>query len=237
MSYEIFPIGARITDPYPGRGIVTGLSENGRKAVFAYFIMGRSENSRNRVFKEYGDEVRTEPFDPSKVKDPSLIIYSPVKVVGKDTVVTNGDQTDTIAASLRAGHCFRHGLMSRTFEPDPPLFTPRISAILHLKGKFSYEMSILKSADREGTACNRYFFVYEPVAGLGHFLHTYEKDGNPPPTFFGEPERVYIPDDLHAFAEEIWNGLNSDNKISLYCRAIDLATGTYEKVLYNKYER
>lgn len=236
MSYEVRSMKERLSgNPYPGRGIVVGLSEDGKKAMFAYFIMGRSANSRNRVFAEYGDEVRTEPFDTSKVEDPSLIIYSPVKVVGKDTIVTNGDQTDTVEQSVKAGHCFRHGLMGRKFEPDAPNFTPRISAILHTLGDYSYEMSILKSADEKGSACNRYFFAYEPVAGLGHFLHTYETDGTPLPTFMGEPERVSIPNDLKAFADEIWNNLNGENKISLYCRAIDLKSGAYEKVLYNKF--
>ena len=238
MSYEIKTMKERLSgNPYPGRGIVVGLTEDGKKAVFAYFIMGRSANSRNRVFAEYGDEVRTEPFDASKVEDPSLIIYSPVKVVGKDTIVTNGDQTDTIEKSVKAGHCFRHGLMGRSFEPDAPNFTPRISAILHTQERYTYEMSILKSADEKGSACNRYFFAYEPVAGLGHFIHTYETDGNPLPTFTGEPERVRIGNDLKAFAEEIWNNLNAENKISLYCRAIDLKSGAYEKIIYNKFER
>lgn len=238
MSYETNCLNRTLKgNPYPGRGIVVGLSESGEKAVFVYFIMGRSANSRNRVFAEYGDEVRTEPFDPSKVEDPSLIIYSPVKVCGKDIVVTNGDQTDTIVESLRAGHCFRHGLMGRRFEPDAPNFTPRISAILHLNGKFSYEMSILKSADGEGTSSNRYFYAYEPVKGVGHFLHTYQGDGTPLPSFEGEPLRVHVPDDLHKYADRIWEGMNEENKISLYCRAIDLKTGETERVLYNKFTR
>lgn len=238
MSYEIKSMRERLSgNPYPGRGIVVGLSEDGKKAVFAYFIMGRSANSRNRFFAEYGDEVRTEPFDVSKVEDPSLIIYSPVKVVERDTIVSNGDQTDTVEKSVKAGHCFRHGLLGRTFEPDAPNFTPRISAILHTGGTFTYEMSILKSADEKGSACNRYFFAYEPVAGLGHFLHTYETDGDPLPTFSGEPERVKIGNDLKAFAEEVWNALHAENKISLYCRAIDLQSGAYERVMYNKFAR
>lgn len=238
MSFEAKCLACTLKDnPYPGRGIAVGLSEDGAKAVLVYFIMGRSANSRNRVFAEYGDEVRTEPFDPSKVEDPSLIIYSPVKVWGRDTVVTNGDQTDTVVKSLEAGHCFRHGLMSRKFEPDTPNFTPRISAILHCGERFSYEMSILKSADEQGTACNRYFYAYEPVNGVGHFLHTYEGDGNPLPSFEGEPVRVRIPNDVKKFAAKIWENLNEDNKISLYCRAIDIKTGEWESVLYNKYER
>lgn len=220
---------------YPGRGIIVGMSADG-KAVFAYFIMGRSENSRNRVFVEDGQGLKTKAYDESKVKDPSLIIYSPVKVVGSDHIVTNGDQTDTVEESLKAGKCFRHALKTRTFEPDAPNFTPRISAILHTGGKYSYEMSILKSADKEGTACNRFFYDYEPLAGVGHFIHTYQTDGNPLPSFEGEPEPVVIPADFKAFAEEIWNSLNAENKISLYCRAIDLKSGACENILFNKYE-
>lgn len=222
---------------YPGRGIVIGKSADGKKTMFAYFIMGRSNNSRNRVFVEEGDCVATQPFDESKVEDPSLIIYYPVKSVGKDIIVTNGDQTDTIEEALKAGKCFRHALKTRKFEPDAPNYTPRISGILHLGGTYSYEMSILKSADGLGEKCNRYTFDYEPVDGLGHFIHTYEKDGNPLPTFSGEPERVKIPNDLKAFAEEIWENLNGENKISLYCRAVDLSTGATEKILYNKFTK
>ncbi len=235
MGYEIKSVKEALEgNAYPGRGIITGLSGDGKKAVFAYFIMGRSVNSRNRVFVEEGDNLKTQAYDESRVVDPSLIIYYPVKVVGKDVIVTNGDQTDTIAESVKAGKCFRHALRTRCFEPDAPNFTPRISAILHLSGKFNYEMSILKSADENGSACNRYYFDYEPVAGLGHFLHTYVTDGNPLPTFEGEPERVKIGNDLKAFAGEIWNYLNEENKISLYCRAYDLSTGKCESVLYNK---
>lgn len=222
---------------YPGRGIAVGLTEDGSRAVFVYFIMGRSLNSRNRMFVEENDALKTVPFDPAKVEDPSLILYSPVKCVGKDTIVTNGDQTDTIEQALRAGHCFRHGLMGRTFEPDAPNFTPRISAILHTAGRFSYEMSILKSADEKGSACDRFFFAYEPVKGVGHFLHTYEGDATPLPPFSGEPERIYVPNDFKAFGEEIWNALDAENKISLYLRAIDLRGGTYEKIIFNKYTR
>ena len=225
---------------YPGRGIVVGKSSDGKKAVFAYFIMGRSENSRNRVFACYGDEVRTEPLDPSKVSDPSLIIYSPVKTVGNSVIVTNGDQTDTIERSLKDGHCFRHALMGRTFEPDAPNFTPRISALLHLGKKaadFCYEMSVLKSADAKGKKCNRFFYCYEAVNGTGHFLHTYQKDGNPLPSFTGEPVPVRIPRDVHEFAAEIWENLNADNKISLVCRAYDLRSDECEQVVFNKYER
>ncbi len=223
---------------YPGRGIIVGKSKDGKRAVFAYFIMGRSENSRNRVFVGYGDEVRTEPFDPSKVRDPSLIIYSPVKCVGRNVIVTNGDQTDTIEQSLKGGHCFRHALMQRTFEPDAPNYTPRISAILHLgkrASEYSYELSILRNEDGKGKRCTRAFYTYEPENGTGHFLHTYKKDGTPLPSFTGDPERVRIGNDLKEFADEIWNNLDADNKISLVCRAYDLKTGASEQVMINKY--
>jgi IMP cyclohydrolase len=238
MAYESKSMKEAVSgNPYVGRGIVIGKSESGKKAVFAYFIMGRSENSRNRVFTEIGDELRTEPYDESKVQDPSLIIYSPVRVVGKNVIVTNGDQTDTIAEHLQKGMCFRHALSTREFEPDYPNLTPRISGILQFDGGFKYSMSILKSADEKGSACNRFTFDYEPIDGVGHFIHTYVTDGNPLPTFAGEPERVAIPDDLNAFAEEIWNNLDENNKISLYCRSYDLETGKQERVLYNKFTR
>ena len=237
MGYEVKSMKQRIAgNPYVGRGIAVGKSADGKKAMFAYFIMGRSENSRNRVFVEQGEEVVIYPFDESKVEDPSLIIYSPVKRVENDVIVTNGDQTDTIERYLRAGKCFRCALKTRSFEPDAPNYTPRISAILHLGGKFSYEMSILKSADKAGSACNRFTFDYEPLDGVGHFLHTYVTDGDPLPTFEGEPECVCIPDDVRTFAREIWENLDENNKISLYCRAIDLESGASESVLYNKHE-
>lgn len=220
---------------YPGRGIVIGKSSDGRKAMFAYFIMGRSENSRNRIFKEEGDNVTIYPFDASKVADPSLIIYSPVKRVENDIIVTNGDQTDTVYDFLAQGKTFEQALDTRCFEPDDPNFTPRISAVLHFAdGGFTYKMSILKSADAIGSACNRYTFSYAPLSGVGHFIHTYNCDGNPIPTFTGEPERVKIPDDMQAFAKTLWDNLNADNKISLYVRYTDLATGKYERVLINK---
>lgn len=221
---------------YPGRGIVIGKSQDGKAAFFAYFIMGRSENSRNRVFVEYGDELRAEPFDFTKVKDPTLILYSPVKRVGSDIVVTNGDQTDTIERSLKAGHCFRHALMQRTFEPDPPHFTPRISGILHFGKRvkdFSYELSILKSEDGRGKKCLRNFFVYEPSNGTGHYLHTYLRDGNPLPSFAGEPERVRLGNQIEEFGEEIWTHLDPSNKIALYCCSVSLSTGETHTVLYN----
>ena len=222
---------------YPGRGIIIGKSANGRYAVFAYFIMGRSENSRNRIFVEHGDEVTIYPFDDTKVEDPSLIIYSPVKRVGEDYIVTNGDQTDTIEQFLKEGKSFRSALDTRTFEPDAPNYTPRISGILHLSdGGFRYEMSILKSADEFGSACNRYTFDFEPVNGIGHFLHTYQKDGTPLPTFKGEPERIFIPNDVLRFARDLWMNMDIDNKISLYLCAIDLTTRKKKTVLINKFK-
>ena len=234
MTYQTLSMKDRIFgNPYVGRGIVIGKSEDGQKAVFAYFIMGRSENSKNRVFVENGDEITIYPYDPSKVEDPSLIIYSPVKKVGGDLIVTNGDQTDTIEEFIKDGKCFTLALRTRKFEPDAPNFTPRISGILHLEGEFRYEMSILKSADENGSACNRYFYEYEPINGVGHFIHTYVTDGNPLPTFMGEPERVKIPNDIDAFASEIWNNLESSNKIALHVRYIDLKTSEVESVTYN----
>ena len=234
--YEVSDIGALIKDnSYVGRGIIIGKSEDGKKAVFAYFIMGRSENSRNRVFREEGDDVTIYPFDASKVKDPSLIIYSPVRAAKDCVIVTNGDQTDTIYDFLAEGKSFEDALDTRCFEPDAPNFTPRISGILRFgEGDFTYKLSILKSADAAGSACNRYTFSYASLPGLGHFIHTYNCDGNPIPTFTGEPERVAIPNDIRVFAEDIWKNLNESNKISLYVRYTDLASGQYEKILYNK---
>ena len=221
---------------YPGRGIVVGETPDGTKAAAAYFIMGRSENSRNRVFTVRDGAVFTEPFDLSKLKDPSLIIYAAVRKEGNHLIVTNGNQTDTIAEGLAAGGTFYKALESRTFEPDAPNYTPRISAEMEFdeKGGFVYRMSILKSADAEGSACNRFGFDYAPVPGLGHFLHTYECDGNPLPTFTGEPTRVAIPADIDEFTEEIWTSLNEDNKISLFVIYTDLATGDTETRLLNK---
>ncbi len=234
--YTVSDIGELIRDnSYVGRGIVIGKSESGKKAVFAYFIMGRSENSRNRVFREEGETVTIYPFDESKVEDPSLIIYSPVRRVGSSVVVTNGDQTDTVCDYLQAGKSFEEALETRCFEPDAPNFTPRISGILQFaEGDFTYKLSILKSADEKGSACNRYTFCYAPLCGVGHFIHTYNCDGNPIPTFTGEPERVRIPDDIDAFAKTLWENLNENNKISLYVRSIDLASGASESVLINK---
>lgn len=234
--YKIDKIGALLKDnTYPGRGIVIGKSEDGKKAVFAYFIMGRSENSRNRVFKEVDGNVFTEPFDYSKVEDPSLIIYAAIRNYENKMIVTNGDQTDTIYEFLKEGKCFKKALKTREFEPDAPNFTPRISGMLTFKeGDFKYQMSILKSADEKGSACNRYFYEYAPLNGLGHFIHTYVCDGNPIPTFQGEPERVNIPNNIDDFTNEIWNNLNENNKISLYVRYIDLESGVYENRMINK---
>ena len=234
--YKINDMGELIKDnTYVGRGIVIGKTADGKKAATAYFIMGRSENSRNRVFVEKGDEVIIYPFDESKVEDPSLIIYSPIKVIDNKLIVTNGDQTDTIYDFIKDGKCFAEALKTREFEPDAPNFTPRISGMITFGANdFTYKMSILKSADEKGSACNRYTFDYSPIAGLGHFIHTYNHDGNPIPTFTGEPERVEIPDDIDEFTQKIWNNLNEDNKISIYVRYVDLETGTVENRMINK---
>ncbi len=220
---------------YPGRGIIIGKSEDGKKAVTAYFIMGRSENSRNRVFIEQGDEVIIHPFDASKVEDPSLIIYSPIRVYENNLIVTNGDQTDTVFDGLKSGMSFEEALTQREFEPDAPNFTPRISGMITFdENDFTYKMNILKSADAQGTACNRYNYAYNALSGLGHFIHTYVCDGNPIPTFQGEPERVFIPSDIDEFTEAIWSTLNEQNKISLYVRFVDLETGNAENRMINK---
>lgn len=221
---------------YPGRGIIAGRSADGRYAVCAYFIMGRSSNSRNRVFVTEGEGIRTQAFDPSKLEDPSLIIYAPVRMLENDTIVTNGDQTDTIYEGLRAGLTFEQSLRSREFEPDGPNFTPRISAVLHIEnGSYDYAMSILKSDDGDGSCCCRYTFSYDnPKVGEGRFLHTYLHDGNPLPSFEGEPTRVEIPDGIDAFTDLIWNSLNEDNKVSLFVRYIDIASGKYETRIVNK---
>ena len=231
--YENHDLAALLAwNTYPGRGIVLGKTADGKQSVVAYFIMGRSENSRNRVFVQEPDGIRTEAFDPAKLADPSLIIYHPVRQLGRALIVTNGDQTDTIRDHLELGESFEQGLRTRAFEPDGPNWTPRISGLLSADG--SYKMSILKSADAEGSACARYTYEYPGVNGVGHFLHTYVQDGNPIPTFQGEPERVAITGTLDAFAEMIWNNLNEANKISLYVRFTDLATGAYQEKLYNK---
>lgn len=220
---------------YPGRGIVIGKSADGKKAVTAYFIMGRSNNSRNRVFVEEGENVVIHPFDASKVEDPSLIIYYPIRVLDNHLIVTNGDQTDTVYAFLKDGGTFEQALETRCFEPDAPNYTPRISGMLTFDdGTFSYRMSILKSADELGSACNRYTFHYAPLAGIGHFIHTYDCDGNPIPTFTGEPERVAIEGDIDTFAASLWNNLNEQNKVSLYVRFVDLESGATENRMFNK---
>ena len=221
---------------YPGRGIIIGRSKDGTKAVTAYFIMGRSENSRNRVFVEDGEGIRTQAFDPSKLQDPSLIIYAPVRVLGNKTIVTNGDQTDTIYELMDRQHTFEQALRTREFEPDAPNYTPRISGIMHIEnGHYNYAMSILKSNNGNPDACNRYTFAYNNCpAGEGHFIHTYKCDGNPLPSFEGEPRLVEIPDDIDAFAALLWDSLNEENKVSLFVRYIDIATGTYESRIVNK---
>lgn len=225
-----------ITNAYPGRGIVIGKSPDGTKAVTAYFIMGRSSNSRNRVFVEDGEGIRTQAFDPSKLEDPSLIIYAPVRVLGNKTIVTNGDQTDTIYEGMDRQLTFEQSLRSREFEPDGPNYTPRISGIMHIEeGKFNYAMSILKSNNGNSEACNRYTFAYEnPVAGEGHFIHTYMHDGNPLPSFEGEPKLIATADDIDAYTQMIWRSLNEENKVSLFVRFIDIATGKYETRIVNK---
>ncbi len=221
---------------YPGRGIVIGKSADGKKAVAAYFIMGRSENSRNRIFVEDGQGIRTQAFDPSKLIDPSLIIYAPVRVLGNKTIVTNGDQTDTIYEGMDRQLTFEQSLRPREFEPDAPNYTPRISGILHTEnGGFNYAMSILKSNNGDPSSCNRFTFAYEnPRAGEGHLIHTYMGDGDPLPSFEGEPKPVEIPDDIDVFTEMLWDSLNQDNKVSLFVRYITIADGTYESRIVNK---
>ena len=221
---------------YPGRGIVIGKTKDGKKAVTAYFIMGRSNNSRNRVFVEEGEGIRTQAFDPSKLEDPSLIIYAPVRVLGNKIIVTNGDQTDTIYEGMDKQLTFEQSLRTREFEPDAPNYTPRISGIMHVEnGKYNYAMSILKSNNGNPKACNRYTFVYEnPVAGEGHFIHTYMHDGNPLPSFEGEPKLVEINGYIDEFTNMVWTNLNEDNKVSLFVRFIDIETGEYETRIVNK---
>lgn len=238
MIYKSSQLGALLSaNTYPGRGIVLGKSEDGTKLVAAYFIMGRSDNSRNRVFTEEADAVTIYPADASKVEDPSLIIYSPIRKLGDKLIVTNGDQTDTIYDFLKEGKRFEDALRTRAFEPDGPNWTPRISGVLSLDGSEFYQMSILKSMDEAGTACARYTYDYQALKGLGHFIHTYEHDGNPIPTFQGEPERVKLPNTARELADEIWSSLNEDNKISLYVRYISIADGSCENILINKFEK
>ena len=221
---------------YPGRGIIIGKSADGKKAVTAYFIMGRSSNSRNRIFVEDEKGIRTEAFDPARLEDPSLIIYAPVRVLGNKTIVTNGDQTDTIYEGMDRQLTFEQSLRSREFEPDGPNYTPRISGIMHIEnGRFNYAMSILKSNNGDPSSCNRYTFAYEnPTAGEGHFIHTYMQDGNPLPSFEGEPKLIGIKGEIDEFTKTVWDNLNEDNKVSLFVRFIDIITGKYETRIVNK---
>jgi len=234
--YKVNNISDLLKDnSYVGRGIVIGKTEDSTKAVIAYFIMGRSENSRNRIFTEKENEVTIYPFDSSKVEDPSLIIYSPIRVINNNLIVTNGDQTDTIYDFIKEGKSFEAALETREFEPDNPNFTPRISGIVNFENNdFKYRLSILKSIDEAGTNCVRYTFSYPSKNGLGHFIHTYNCDGNPIPTFTGEPERVSIPNDIDEFTNTIWDNLNENNKISLYVRYVDLETNEVQNRLINK---
>ena len=220
---------------YPGRGIAVGKSADGKKAVFVYFIMGRSANSRNRVFTQRDEAVYTEPFDSDKVEDPSLIIYAAIRKYKDNLIVTNGDQTDTIYTGIKSGISFDDALSARCFEPDPPNFTPRISAMATFREHdFTYQMSILKSGDEAGSFCNRFSYHYGAKSGVGHFIHTYVCDGTPIPTFQGEPERISIPNDIDAFTQDIWNALDENNKISLYVRYVDLASGAEENRMINR---
>ena len=220
------------SNTYPGRGIVLGMLPDGKTSVAAYFIMGRSVNSRNRVFMEEPDGIRTEAFDPSKLSDPSLIIYHPVRQIGRSLIVTNGDQTDTIRDFMERGETLEQALRTREFEPDGPNWTPRISGLVQPDG--SYKLSILKSADPEGSACTRHFFEYPALKGVGHFLHTYETNGDPIPTFFGEPERVALDGDIDTFTAAVWDNLNEDNKISLFVRFTNVETGEFQQRILNK---
>ena len=222
--------------PYPGRGIMLGKTADGSKSVIVYFIMGRSENSRNRIFELTEDGIRTKAFDESKMVDPSLIIYHPVRVVGDDTIVTNGDQTDTVRDGVLAGEIFAQSLRKRTFEPDGPNWTPRISGILHRDG--SYALSILKSANGDPASNRRYFFGYEnPIAGQGHFIHTYQENAEPLPSFYGEPREIEVSNtDAKTLADSVWAALNADNKVSLFVRTIDIASGETDTVIINKHQ-
>ncbi len=223
---------------YPGRGIIIGKTPDGKKAATAYFIMGRSENSRNRVFVEDGEGIRTEAYDPSKLEDPSLIIYAPVRVLGNKTIVTNGDQTDTIFDQMDKQMTFEQSLRCREFEPDGPNYTPRISGIMHIEGgSYNYAMSILKSNNGNPAACNRYTFAFsDPVAGEARFIHTYMNDANPLPSFEGEPELVDILDDIDEYTKLVWESLNEANKVSLFVRYINIEDGSYETRIVNKHQ-
>lgn len=237
MIMEMLAIDKELQgNAYPGRGIIIGKSADGTKAVTAYFIMGRSENSRNRVFVEDGEGIRTQAHDPSKLSDPSLIIYAPVRVLDNKTIVTNGDQTDTVYDLMKEGKTFEQSLRTREFEPDGPNYTPRISGVMYVEnGSFCYEMSILKSNNGNPDSCSRYTFSYDnPVAGEGRFIHTYQCDGSPLPSFEGEPKLIAVGDDMDAFAQTLWSSLNEENKVSLFVRYIDIATGKYDTVIINK---
>lgn len=222
---------------YPGRGIVIGKSQDGKNAMIAYFIMGRSENSRNRIFEEFDGGMRTKAFDESKLVDPSLIIYNPFRKKGSVDVITNGDQTDTIYNFLLEGKSFEDALMTRGFEPDEPNFTPRISGIINYdfaKNSFNYKLSILKSRNGDGSVCNRYFYNYMAAQGIGHFIHTYKCDGNPIPSFYGEPEEIELPNSAEELADLVWTNLNEDNKVSLFVRTVSLVDGKEKNIIINK---
>lgn len=223
------------SNSYPGRGIIIGKSADGKNAMIAYFIMGRSENSRNRIFERFDGGMRTKAFDESKLQDPSLIIYNPFLERKNIDIVTNGDQTDTIYNALEASKSFEESLMTREFEPDAPNYTPRISGIVYYDNNdFNYSLSILKSADGDPTACNRYFYRYTPRAGIGHFIHTYECDGDPIPSFYGEPEVVTLPNTAEELAKLVWDGLNVDNKVSLFIRTVSLIDLKASEIIVNK---
>ena len=225
------------TNAYPGRGIIIGQSADGKNAMIAYFIMGRSENSRNRIFERYESGMRTKAFDESKLVDPSLIIYNPFLERENIDIITNGDQTDTVYNALEKGESFEDGLRTREFEPDHPNYTPRISGINYYdfgKNEFNYKLSILKSADGNPEVCNRYFYEYAPMKGIGHFIHTYECDGDPIPSFYGEPEVVTLPNTAKELAETVWNNLNADNKVSLFVRVVPLDGSKPEEIIINK---
>jgi len=220
---------------YPGRGIVIGASADGKKAMIAYFIMGRSENSRNRIFERFDGGMRTKAFDESKLSDPSLIIYNPYLSLPNVDIITNGDQTNTVYDFVKIGKTFDEALKTREFEPDAPNYTPRISGIINYEGKaFSYKLSILKSANGDPSVCNRFYYEYEPRAGIGHFIHTYKCDGNPIPSFYGEPEEVTLPNTAKELADLVWENLNEDNKVSLFVRSVSLETGEAEEIIINK---
>ncbi len=220
---------------YPGRGIIIGKSEDGKHAVIAYFIMGRSVNSRNRVFEMEGADMRTKAFDPALLSDPSLVIYFPIRVYEGDHIVTNGDQTDTIRDFLRDGGTFEEALRTRTFEPDGPNFTPRISGIVDFEDRgFTYKLSILKSTDGDPSAVQRFFYEYEPMEGLGHFIHTYKCDGNPIPSYEGDPTPVMLTGNIDELTSRLWESLNEDNKVSLFVRYIDIESGAFEDRIVNK---